>query len=205
MKICRTCNVSKPEDQFHKDRSKADGLNAYCKPCTIARQKEFAKRPPRKADPAPAGMKTCQRCKTAKPVSEYHASPARHDGLDRRCKTCAFELHENWRLNNLGYVAAEQKKHRDANPERHKDYGRKSMYGLDPGQFDRMLQEQDGRCAICGTEEPGGRGGFHVDHSHYTGKVRAILCNNCNTGIGKFKEDTGLLTKAIRYLDKRKT
>lgn len=61
--------------------------------------------------------------------------------------------------------------------------------------------EQLGRCAICGTLEedvPGKR--LHLDHDHQSGRVRGLLCTNCNTGLGQFKDDPERLLAAIRYL-----
>lgn len=76
-------------------------------------------------------------------------------------------------------------------------------YGLTPERYDAMLVEQDGKCAICGTTEAGGRSGrFHVDHDHATGVVRALLCNRCNPLIGLAEDDAGVLTAAIAYLER---
>lgn len=64
-----------------------------------------------------------------------------------------------------------------------------------------LLEAQDNRCAICGTDEPGGRGdGFVVDHCHSTGRIRGLLCSACNTGLGLFKDNAETLAKAIKYL-----
>lgn len=57
-------------------------------------------------------------------------------------------------------------------------------FKITPADFDRMLEEQGGRCAICGTTEPRGRGRFHVDHDHTSNVVRGLLCTACNTGLG---------------------
>jgi hypothetical protein len=74
-------------------------------------------------------------------------------------------------------------------------------YGLTEADWDRMLTEQGGRCAICRTDTPGGRGErWHIDHSHATDKVRGLLCHNCNVGIGNFKDDPALLDSAAAYL-----
>lgn len=67
-----------------------------------------------------------------------------------------------------------------------------------------MLAEQNGVCAIC--RRPSTRkvldrkSALVIDHDHKTKKVRALLCNNCNTAIGLFKEDPEILTSAVEYL-----
>lgn len=58
-----------------------------------------------------------------------------------------------------------------------------------------MLAAQDYKCLICGRPDP-----EHVDHSHETGKVRGILCFNCNQGLGNFRDDVGILVRAANYL-----
>ena len=62
-------------------------------------------------------------------------------------------------------------------------------YGLARGQRARMELEQGGLCAICRKRDSKGRK-LAVDHSHGTDQVRALLCRNCNVGIGHFSEDT---------------
>jgi hypothetical protein len=73
---------------------------------------------------------------------------------------------------------------------------RDALYGLVPGQWDRMLIEQSGCCGIC--NEPMLRP--HVDHDHVTGKVRELLCSSCNRGLGGFKDRRSILFRAISYL-----
>jgi hypothetical protein len=96
------------------------------------------------------------------------------------------------------------KKWREANREhiraRDRNNGLKWKYGIGSEEFNRMFQEQGSVCAICGTEQPDGKRPFMVDHDHTTGKVRGILCNNCNMGLGWFKDKEEYLTKAIEYL-----
>lgn len=75
-----------------------------------------------------------------------------------------------------------------------------------PEQYYKMMQEQDNKCAICKCEETrksrtsGKICALAIDHNHETGKIRALLCHSCNTGIGKFKENKELLKAAIEYL-----
>lgn len=202
MKTCKICNETKPLTEFHKDKSKADGLNFYCKPCHIAKQKEYMKRPPKGLIPRQWNKdgKTCSRCKEIKPVTEFHKSTNYYDGLDKRCKQCSYELHNDWRRNNLGKVAASQRAKYAKDPDRFKDYEKKRRYGLTSGEYDTMLTKQNSKCAICFTETPGGKGAFHVDHCHASGLIRGLLCHHCNLGLGNFKSNPEFLQQAIRYL-----
>ncbi|MET0422112.1 MAG: endonuclease VII domain-containing protein [Acidimicrobiia bacterium] len=71
-------------------------------------------------------------------------------------------------------------------------------YGIGADDFDRMVVEQGGVCAICGRPDP-----EHVDHSHETGVVRGILCFNCNGGLGQLRDEIDSLRSAVEYLEAR--
>lgn len=73
-------------------------------------------------------------------------------------------------------------------------------YGITPQTFEDMLKAQNGLCRLCGKPEYTTRR-FCVDHDHKTGKIRALLCDPCNTGLGQFQDDPQLLAKAIEYLN----
>jgi hypothetical protein len=74
-------------------------------------------------------------------------------------------------------------------------------YGITPEQWDALFELQGRKCAICGSENSGATNvRFHTDHCHKTKVVRGILCQPCNTGLGKFKDSPELLMKAIAYL-----
>jgi len=78
-------------------------------------------------------------------------------------------------------------------------------YGLSLETYNQMMDEQKGRCAICGELPTNGKGNtLHVDHNHKTKKVRQLLCHNCNLSLGYAKEDTTILSKMIEYLKKHK-
>jgi hypothetical protein len=91
-------------------------------------------------------------------------------------------------------------------PEYHRLRARKSqlklMYGMTTECYDEMLKKQGGACGICKTSKPTGRWKvFAVDHCHATGKVRGLLCNECNRGIGLLKDSIEVLKSAVNYLE----
>ena len=72
--------------------------------------------------------------------------------------------------------------------------------GLTIDEYDKMLENQQGKCAICGGGREKQKYSFSVDHCHATGKIRGILCSNCNAGLGFFKDNPQSLTNALTYL-----
>ena len=84
-------------------------------------------------------------------------------------------------------------------PERHRDSRLQSAYGISLAQRTKMLASQNGQCAICYTPEITGVT-LHVDHCHNSGKVRGLLCPQCNTALGLFRDSEHLLKKATLYL-----
>ena len=67
-----------------------------------------------------------------------------------------------------------------------------------------MLATQDYMCACCGTKDPGSKKGWHVDHDHHTGKLRGVLCANCNIALGQVGDSEQRLLQLIEYLRKHK-
>lgn len=79
---------------------------------------------------------------------------------------------------------------------------RLKQYGITADDYNRLLELQSGKCAICGTKIGDTHGNrLYVDHDHKTNKVRGLLCSACNFGIGKFKDSPELLKKAAIYLE----
>lgn len=107
------------------------------------------------------------------------------------------------------------KKYREEHPEfaikdrkRAAIYGQTKAYGLSEDQFEKMLLDQNFSCAVCGdsfTNEPGlnsSRDGKpHVDHDHTTGRIRGLLCHQCNSMLGFSRDNEFILRQAVAYLD----
>ena len=131
-------------------------------------------------------IKICNVCSKEKLVEEFHKDSSKKDGACSTCKPCAKKRAQE---NHL------------ANPLRAKDYNLRRYYGIALADYLEMLEAQNGRCKICGTDAPGGKGTFHVDHCHDSEKVRGLLCHSCNVGLGHFKDSKTLLLKATLYLE----
>lgn len=96
------------------------------------------------------------------------------------------------------------KKWQEQNPEKHrrsyKNWHLKKKYGVTIEQYEAMLLQQGGVCAIC--KKPPVEGVcLSVDHNHQTGEVRGLLHSSCNLGIGNFEEDPQLMRNAADYIE----
>jgi len=102
-----------------------------------------------------------------------------------------------WRKDHIDEIKRRDLERKKKKPERERTC--KRHYGITIDDFNRMVSLQDGKCAIC-------RLGFlssrnqHIDHDHKSQVVRGVLCSNCNTGLGHFKDNEDTLRAAIAYL-----
>lgn len=78
----------------------------------------------------------------------------------------------------------------------------KWKFGLDAAAAAALYETQNNRCAICGCTEAENGKYFAVDHDHATGAVRGLLCSQCNSGLGYFRDSPVNLSTAISYLQK---
>ncbi|WP_073837488.1 endonuclease VII domain-containing protein [Micromonospora sp. CB01531] len=76
-------------------------------------------------------------------------------------------------------------------------------YGLTLEEYEQMADEQDGKCYLCGTSEPGGwvKCDMRIDHCHRSGKVRKLLCNRCNLVLGLCDDDIELFRAMADYVE----
>jgi hypothetical protein len=152
---------------------------------------------------------TCKSCK------EYLKEKRIKDsGSLRKCRTCGIEARNTeelelfvkttngkfgrYNLCKKCHVSSDTMKAHNNSLEK-----RVKKFGISVEQYNEFVEKQNNCCAICGTHKDNftGRGSnFHIDHCHTSGKVRGLLCNNCNTGLGQFKDNAESLQSAIQYL-----
>jgi Autographiviridae endonuclease VII len=97
------------------------------------------------------------------------------------------------------YYNAYSKKWNKENTLKRKSTKLKYLYGITLSDYEKMLFEQGGGCAICGDNPPEGKY-LHVDHDHQTNKVRSLLCGRCNKVLGSVGENTELLLRMAGYI-----
>lgn len=136
--------------------------------------------------------KKCPKCSKFKFRKDYYLHNNRADGLQIYCKRCTQidkrvqkvkynEVMRRW-YNNKGY----KKQAAD-------------RYGISINDYELLLEACGNRCQICLKENANNRR-LSVDHNHETGVIRGVLCINCNSALGLFRDSPELMELAIKYL-----
>jgi hypothetical protein len=123
----------------------------------------------------------CPACGEQKAVDDFPRNRASKNGRATYCKPCHNRICRENRIKNHGSI---------------RQFHLRRRYGVDEAQVAWFVLQQDGVCAICRTGKA-----VHIDHDHRTGRVRGILCFNCNRALGKLGDDPELLRRALNYLE----
>lgn len=144
--------------------------------------------------------KKCNMCREVLSVEKfYKLTFIKKDGTKSKtiawcCKDCNKKRGEKWRKENPRKVKAiDRKKYL------------KDEFNMTSAEYDNLLSSQNYCCKICGVHKDNVKNHLSVDHCHKTGKIRGLLCIKCNSGIGFFNEDKGIINKAIKYLEEYET
>ena len=148
----------------------------------------------------------CCHCKKRKPFEQFNIDRSiRHlNNLHRECKECVSKRSkEYYQIHKEEICARTRENHKKSRlkpGQKEKERGKylRITYGITLKQYDQMFQKQNGDCAVCNLPQLMKRLG--VDHDHKTGKVRALLCDKCNSALGYVNDDAELLKKLIEYL-----
>jgi hypothetical protein len=167
-------------------------------------------------------MKTCAGCKGEFAHPEFPQDRRNRDGLSRLCRACVSvrnaayakyhmdnppEIPIEKRCPECGVTKPSGEFHRNRRrPDGLLYYckecwsarGRRAKYGISDVEYQKMFDKQGGRCLICDEAVP-----LVVDHCHTSGRIRGLLCGNCNKGIGNLQESVANLERAIAYLQAR--
>lgn len=136
-------------------------------------------------------IKQCKKCNIPKQLTEFrYNTKGKYSWYENICKKC-----------NITKVSERRKLF----PRIHKNSNLLRKFNITIDDFDNMLKQQNKKCYLCNVTHDSEKFGLRVDHSHKTGKVRKLLCDNCNKGLGHFKDSQTILQSAIDYLDKHST
>lgn len=181
LKQCSACKQLKPTTEFHNNCHGKGGLYSKCKPCTRETNRQWRLRNPER-------------------VRETNRAQKRRWYWKNREKKLALD--KTYRLKNREKYLERGRRYYANNKNTHRESILRRLYGIGVRDYDEMFEKQGRRCAVCEVTVPGGPGRrFAIDHSHTTGRVRGLLCYMCNTGLGKFKDDSSLLRRAAAYLE----
>ena len=173
-------------------------------------------------------MKTCIHCKQTLSIEFFHKDKHKKDGRVNKCHNCVKNAYIKWRtehpdkykesnkktyLKNKGkrskYKLEWQRRYRKEHAEEAREYARLykrkkqqahrlKWYGITQEMYDFLKQRQNNRCGICGREFIN-KTSPQIDHCHKTGKVRGLLCWNCNIRLGYLENET-FQAQAKKYL-----
>lgn len=114
-----------------------------------------------------------------------------------------LEYKKRYRIKNKEKIREYNRTHKSNNKLRARRTTLRK-YGITLEQYQEILDQQNGKCAICNKLESDSNQAFCVDHDHKTNKIRGLLCSKCNRGIGYLNDDITSLQNAINYLQKDK-
>jgi hypothetical protein len=177
MKICSKCKIEKELNEFHKQ---GKYFHSECKRCLYESNKK-------------------SKLKNKKSAAEY----AKKYRSENEKEIKIYE--KNYKLKNKDKITIQSKENYQENIEKRRWSRIKRIYGITEKEYNEMLNNQNNVCSICLQSERrkahnGNVCNLSIDHNHKTGKIRGLLCHDCNVAIGHFDDNSETLERAIKYL-----
>ncbi|MFF8276350.1 endonuclease VII domain-containing protein [Streptomyces lateritius] len=170
---CSRCGETKPHEAFASNRAMRDGLQCYCRPCAAAHHQQRQKAVGKNVRPRVEAPHGYQYCRRCGETKPHVDWDRDKAASDGLSTRCKACRAIEGRAGHL-----------------------KRSYGITEAERDEMISSRMGICTIC-LAAPA----VHVDHCHETGRVRGVVCFNCNPAIGKLGDDPDTLRRAISYLE----
>lgn len=147
--------------------------------------------------------KVCAKCGVEKGELDFNKDPRRSGGLYSRCKSCVCSYGKERYRENLASIKQKHATYRKNNPEKLLEVSLKCNYGMPLEQWDELMLNQGGVCAICQKEGEEGKR-LCVDHEHgsHPLKIRGLLCQKCNQAVGLLQDSSENCFEAGKYLNR---
>ena len=216
MKQCTKCNEWKDEKEFRKDKKGKGGIRANCKECDKKLAMDYYAKNKEKQKERRLKYYSENKDKVNERGRGYHASHKERDLISHRKWVLknpekTKEIWNRYYKNNQEEIIVKRKEYYKTHEEERKIYYKENKintknwriskkYGITIKDYDKMYNAQKGCCAICGIHQENLNFDLAVDHNHITKKIRGLLCQRCNMGLGNFKDNIKKIQKAILYL-----
>lgn len=181
--VCTKCNIEQSIKEFRRDQHNPTGHHVHCRKCFNNYQKEYRARNKSSINSYANNYykENAERIKKMRILRKQGKSTEKYHSKNK-------SFSENSYYKRLGWKKT-----------RERSWKQRGIIGMTYDLYEDMLKNQDNKCAICKLEHSNLKK-LHVDHCHKTGKVRGLLCNNCNNGLGKLGDSVENLELAIQYL-----
>lgn len=195
-KYCGHCRSNVPLEGFSRDSSSSTGLDSYCKTCR--NQMRVDRR------------KTNLLVYRQKERTYYASHKLDYQEWDQEYKRTHKETlaikREEYQKQNKSRLSTQNREWRKRNPTLVRNSSLERLYSITYEDLLYYLENQKNTCAVCpfkfNINSPSTEDRPRVDHSHQTQVVRGLLCNTCNSGLGKFEDNLDYLVKAAQYLER---
>ena len=148
--------------------------------------------------------KQCTKCNQIKELDSFGIVKRSPNKRKSWCTICAGLASTKWQKNHKEQNNATRRTRLKANPEKEQSSRLVRRYGITLDQKKKMLDNQGYKCPLCQRHENVLARSLMVDHCHTTGKVRELLCFNCNSALGHLKEDIETAKRLVEYIIKHK-
>lgn len=154
-------------------------------------------------------LKHCRYCNTLLPIDRFSPHPNTKDKLSAKCKACVSEYNrERWRKMSPSQKADRVERNRQLRQKNADAYRKANQckafrrkYGVTFAEYEAQWMRQGRCCAICNRSPEANECAFAVDHCHKTGKVRGILCPQCNVNLGRIEKYLSDPSRINQYLN----
>ena len=145
------------------------------------------------------GFKACSQCNETLPIEKFYKRS--RGGVRADCISCYLLRSKNYYTKNKKELTLKNKTYALENKEKIKSAKMRRKFGIAIEEKILLFAKQGNKCAICSCAENNVGRDWDIDHCHKTGKIRGILCSNCNRGLGLFQDSSEYLKQACKYLE----
>jgi hypothetical protein len=145
-------------------------------------------------------MKTCSKCGKIKPLELFHKDNKAKSSVDTCCKVCHSQKTKIYQKLNPRKLTQKNARWKRDNIDHVRDVYYKKKYGISLYQYNELHKLQNGCCALCKQLEKLPKSRLGVDHCHDSGRIRGLLCDLCNTALGRLGDSPESIERVLKYV-----